>query len=159
MVLDEPAVAAPGEMPSDDFVAPMPDPVQPGVPVQPGLRVQPGFTISAVAAQCRPGVLFFATDSAELEEDSQETLAEMAQCLKGTAQGEEVTVRGRTDPRASEAYNEVLARQRATAVVSHLQTNGVDESAFEIVAIGEDGATEGMPRLHPLQRNATVRPQ
>lgn len=122
-------------------------------------RVQSGVMLLAIEAECRPGALFFDTDSAELNEDATQTLGQMAECLKGTPQGEEVEVSGRTDPRASEEYNEVLARQRATAVVSYLQTQGVSESDFEITAIGEEGMTEGMPKLHPFQRNATVEPQ
>ena len=125
-------------------------------------RVQSGVSVLAVNVErnCRPGAVFFETDSAELTDEGKQALDAMARCLRGTDDGEDVTLRGRTDPRASEDYNETLGRQRATAVASYLRTDGeVDESDFEIRALGEEGATEEMPKLWPTQRNTTIRPE
>jgi len=121
-------------------------------------RVLAAVDVLAIDIDCPAAATFFETDSAELTAAAKERLDVVADCLKETPWDEEVDLRGRTDPRASEDYNEALARQRATAVASYLQTNGVDDSTFEIHAIGEEGATEDMPVLWPAQRHAAVRP-
>tara|TARA_B100001750_G_scaffold238855_1_gene246030 strand:- start:6170 stop:6742 length:573 start_codon:yes stop_codon:yes gene_type:complete len=124
-------------------------------------RVASAISVVAVAERgCRPGAVYFDTDSAELDDDAKADLDQLAECLEGTREDEDVTLRGRADPRAGEDYNEQLGRQRATAVASYLQTEGgVDESDFTIRAVGEDGATEGMPELWSSQRNTTIRPE
>jgi len=114
--------------------------------------------VTAIEFDCPPAAVFFETDSAELTDAAKAKLDVVADCLQQTPWDEEVDLRGRTDPRASEGYNEALGRQRATAVASYLRTNGADDTTFEIHAVGEESAAEDMPQLWPLQRNATVRP-
>ena len=122
-------------------------------------RVQPGVTITAVDIDCPVVPVFFDTSSAQLGEEDRESLQTLASCLQNTSEPETVRVVGMASPPGAEEYNEVLARQRATNVASFLRMNGVEEGRFRITAIGEDGATEGMPELHPQQRAAVALPR
>ena len=132
-----------------------PDPtVAAGAPDQVFAAVE----VAALDLDCPPAAVYFETDSAELSDTAKAKLDVVADCLQETPWDEEVDLRGYTDPRASEDYNEILGRQRATAVASYLQRNGADDNTFEIHALGEDGATEDMPVLWPVQRNTTVLP-
>ena len=117
-------------------------------PRRPGTS-RPGSTVRAT--------VFFPTDEATLDEDDRAALDALAACLRGTPDTEAVTIVGAADPRASEPYNERLARERADAVASHLRESGVREGSFELRAVGEDGAVEGMPVLWPAQRHAVAR--
>jgi outer membrane protein OmpA-like peptidoglycan-associated protein len=107
---------------------------------------------------CGEVTVFFATDSAELDETSRKSLDELAACLERTGTRETIYLTGRADPRGTTAYNEELSRRRAEAAASYLEEKGVDGERFTIYARGEEGATEGMPRLWPVQRRATVEP-
>ncbi|MEQ8456064.1 MAG: OmpA family protein [Sandaracinaceae bacterium] len=121
--------------------------------------VRPAMSIEGrgMEVTCRRATVFFPTDEATLDEDDRSALDALARCLRGTPDSEHVTIVGGADPRASEAYNEQLARQRAEAVASHLRESGVREGSFEIRPVGEDGAIEGMPVLWPLQRHGVAR--
>lgn len=141
----------------DEALVEEPEP-EPTVAVGAPERVLSGVEVAAVDLDCPPAAVFFETDSAELSDTARAKLDVVADCLQETPWDSEVDLRGRADPRASEEYNELLGRQRATAIASYLQRNGADDNTFEIHAIGEEGATEDMPALWPVQRNATVRP-
>lgn len=124
-----------------------------------GTRVAPGVAILAIDVDCAATPVFFETGSAALGDDDRRALRGLASCLRGTPEAEHVEVVGMTSPPASEGYNDVLAHQRALNVASFLRLNGVEEGKFEIRAIGERGATEGMPSLYPAQRAAVAIPR
>ncbi|HVI03910.1 MAG TPA: OmpA family protein [Enhygromyxa sp.] len=122
------------------------------------ILVWPAVTVVGVEFECPTIDVHFATDSAELDAADQQSLDEVAACLKGTKQKEQVQITASTDPRGSERYNEQLSHRRAEAVAQYLRQQGVKESSFEIRARGEQGAVEGIPTLWPLQREAVVQP-
>lgn len=121
-------------------------------------RVQPAVGVISVDVDCAPTPVFFERDSAQLDDADRQALTALAQCLKATPEGEPLQVTGMTSPTGPEAYNETLAAQRATNVVSFLRLQGVSETHFDIRAVGETGAVEGMPVLYPAQRAALAVP-
>lgn len=123
------------------------------------LEVLPAVTVIGIEFECIATDVFFPTASAELDADDKAALDNLAACLKGTKQKEQVEITASTDPRGSERYNEALSRERAEAVAQYLQQQGVKERSFEIRARGEKGVVEGVPMLWPLQREATVEPK
>lgn len=139
--------------------APHARPGSPESAVERPQRVQPAVTILAVDVDCPAVPVFFDADSATLGDDDRQTLATLAQCLQGTGEAESVRVVGMASAPGGEDYNDVLAAQRATNVASFLRMNGVSEGRFRITAIGEDGATAGMPELYPAQRAAVIVPR
>jgi outer membrane protein OmpA-like peptidoglycan-associated protein len=119
-------------------------------------RVSSATSIKGTRADCGDVAVYFQTDSAELSEAGKQSLDEVAQCLTGTKTKDELSIVGEADPRGTEAYNEDLSRRRAKSVADYLSQKGVDEGSFEVYARGEEGAVEGMPRLWPEQRKATL---
>ena len=120
------------------------------------LKVFSALEIVPVDRDCPEAAIFFPTESAELDEQDSAVLDQIAGCLKGTEEVEEINVTGNTDPRGTEEYNQELAEERARAVAEYLQNQGVADNSFEIYARGEEGMTEGEPQLWPLQRSAIV---
>lgn len=121
-------------------------------------RVLPAIAIVTVEARCRMQPIFFATDSAALTDEARQGLTTYAQCLLNTTTRQDVILTGRADPRGSEPYNETLSEQRAEAVATFLQSQGVPPERIEIRALGEEGVIEGMPQLWPVQRRVTAAP-
>lgn len=109
-----------------------------------------------VERDCPEAAVFFPTESAELDEQDTDVLEQIAGCLKGTEEVEDITVTGNTDPRGTAEYNQELAEKRAQSVADYLKKQGVADDSFEIYARGEEGMIEDSPRLWPLQRSAVV---
>lgn len=120
-------------------------------------RVQPAVAVAGVGIDCAPTPVFFEQGSAELDDDDRTALTALAQCLKAAPEGESVRVSGLTTPREPEDYDEQLAAQRATNVVSFLRLQGATEANFEIRAVDESGTVEGMPVLYPSEGAAMAR--
>lgn len=120
-------------------------------------RVMPAVAVVSADPHCQMRRVFFATDSAALAEESRGDLTAYARCLS-SATHEDVVLRGRADPRGTEDYNQSLSEQRAEAVATFLQAQGVASDRITVQALGETGAIEGMPQLWPQQRRVTIQP-
>jgi outer membrane protein OmpA-like peptidoglycan-associated protein len=129
------------------------EPMMPPAPA----RAMPAVALVTADPHCQMRRVFFATDSAALTEESRGDLTAYAHCLS-SATHEDVVLRGRADPRGTESYNQTLSEQRAEAVATFLQTQGVAADRIQVQALGESGDVEGMPQLWPQQRRVTIRP-
>ncbi|HJL18539.1 MAG TPA: OmpA family protein [Sandaracinaceae bacterium LLY-WYZ-13_1] len=136
-------------------------PIEPGVTARAPARMAPGVAVLAIETEleCPTEAIFFETDAAALGPEDERKLDRVAACLKGDEETERVEITGRTDPRASEPYNEALSRRRARAVAEALRERGVADARFEIRAMGEQGVIEGAPILWPAQRHAIIDPE
>jgi len=123
---------------------------------EPEVDLVVGITLTGQSTDCGEVPIYFETDSAELTPEHERTLDSLASCLQGTTQKEDLTITGTADPRGTSEYNEALSQRRAQTVADYLGEKGVSEDSFHIHARGESGATEGMPRLWPTQRKASV---
>jgi outer membrane protein OmpA-like peptidoglycan-associated protein len=91
------------------------------------------------------GAVLFATGQSRLLAIAQQKLTEVAAALKD--QGfKRITVEGHTDSRGSEAANQRLSEARASAVRSHMVSQGIDASKISAVGLGES---------RPIASNAT----
>lgn len=84
-----------------------------------------------------PEVVLFDFDRAELKPEARATLADVAEILAFYADAP-VSVRGHTDSRGDDAYNQDLSERRATAVVAALTgDHGVDAARIQAEGLGE----------------------
>ena len=88
------------------------------------------------AALAEPQPVYFATDVAVIDEPSKTKLDEAAAYLAATP-GSRIEVTGHADNRGSEAYNIVLASQRAEAVRQYLLGKGVEAGRLSTLSMGE----------------------
>lgn len=82
-----------------------------------------------------PGNITFRTDSADINATFYATLNSVAKVLNKYSNST-VMVLGFTDNTGSDSYNMTLSKQRATAVASYLQGQGVKANRFEIMGMG-----------------------
>lgn len=111
----------------------------------------PGLAVSdAIAAACgiapRPDTKTVAPafdyDSAALDQEDRELLAQIARCLTdGPLKGRAVTLIGRADPRGEQEYNMTLGVSRADAVKRYLVDLGVGRERMRATSRGELDAT------------------
>ncbi|HEX7046512.1 MAG TPA: OmpA family protein [Gammaproteobacteria bacterium] len=92
-----------------------------------------------------PGNITFQTDSAALKTDFFDVLNAVASVLD-EYEKTVVVIEGHTDSTGSEAYNQQLSEQRAAAVGSYLDSQGVGAERMVIVGYGE---------ARPVASNAT----
>lgn len=111
--------------------------------------------LMSVEVECPEHHVYFSTGSAELTPRAEQSLDAYAACLRADVDAEDVDLTGMTDPRGTEPFNERLARDRAQSVATYLASRGVD-TGFQINAVGEQGAIEGMPALWPAQRRVRL---
>jgi len=84
-----------------------------------------------------PEQVLFDFDQAVLRADAATSLADLAEVLAFYAD-RRVAIRGHTDSRGDDAYNQDLSQRRATAVRDHLVTeHAVDPSRLEPTGFGE----------------------
>ena len=124
-------------------------------------RVQPVVMVLAVGIDCAPTAVPFEPGSAQLDESDRVALNALAQCLKAAPDGVPVSVAEVPRLSEGETYDQALAAQRATNVVSFLRLSGVVDTDFEIRPVGDDGAVASMPVLYPTEpaeRRATSEP-
>ena len=93
-----------------------------------------------------PGNITFKTDSADINSNFYAVLNSVAKVLN-KYNNSTIMVLGFTDNTGSADYNQTLSRQRANAVASYLQGQGVKSSRFEIMAMGPS---------NPIASNATA---
>jgi outer membrane protein OmpA-like peptidoglycan-associated protein len=89
-----------------------------------------------------PADVLFDFDQAELRPDAQASLAKAAELLQSYANAP-IAVRGHTDAKGSEAYNDALSLRRAQAVAERLRA----------AAGGRTIATEGLGKRRPVAPN------
>lgn len=94
-----------------------------------------------------PEVVLFDFDRAELKPDARATLAEVSEVLAFYAEAP-VSVRGHTDAKGPDDYNQDLSERRATAVVAALAgDHGIDPSRLQAEGLGESQPVA--PNEHP----------
>lgn len=90
---------------------------------------------------CQPLPVYFAKDSAALDDDAKRHLNRIAGCLK-RHELDTMTVAGRTDPSGTESYNESLGFERAKTVAMYLAAQGVPNESIVVRSYGERGAED-----------------
>lgn len=84
----------------------------------------------------------FDFDSAALQDEDRQTLAEVAKCLTdGPLRGKNVYLIGRTDARGEPEYNMTLGHSRSDAVKRYLIDLGVGKTHLDATSRGEMDAT------------------
>ena len=100
---------------------------------------------------------YFAYDSAKIEPGDNILLHEVANCLTtGPLRGRSVELRGHTDPRGSEGYNEKLGMSRAATVGDYLSQHGVAPETITVKSAGEAGAAPETPSDWPYERRVDI---
>jgi len=90
-------------------------------------------------AQKYAAVVYFAVDSAALDDDAQRQLRWFVQQMRPYPQAT-FNVQGFTDSTGSEANNQVLADQRANNVAAYLNAQGIDMSRMAVNGFGATDA-------------------
>jgi len=108
---------------------PPPPPPEPTPPVQPPPVQQP-LTLRV------PRNVHFALDRSDISPESAAVLDQVAAVLKEYP-FLTIELQGHTDPRASVAYNQALARRRALSVRNYLLRQGIDPGRMTIRSFGE----------------------
>ncbi|MES2684786.1 MAG: OmpA family protein [Pseudomonadota bacterium] len=88
------------------------------------------------AALVAPQPVYFSTDVAIIDDASKTKLDEAAAYLQAQT-GSRIEISGHADNRGSEAYNIVLASQRAEAVRQYLLAKGVESGRLSTISFGE----------------------
>jgi peptidoglycan-associated lipoprotein len=88
---------------------------------------------------CHVGTLYFAHNSAELDQRSTTELVRIATCIS-QERGMPVHLVGSADPRGTEEYNLALGERRAQTVRNYLIGLGVDDRLLTFSTVGEEFA-------------------
>lgn len=138
-----PAVSPP---PVDPPADPEP-PVEEEPETEPVVQQEPRFLdIQRNVIRLKPGTrILFKTNSAEIDETSNEILDEVASVMDQN-QRIRIRVEGHTDNTGQAAYNKKLSDERSASVRAYLTGKGVAEDRLESHGCGPD---------HPLADNAT----
>ena len=104
------------------------------------MQTSPAGGSIAEPGQTSPGdyLVFFAFDSAELEADARQTIAEAAEAYRRTGEAQQITATGHTDTSGSAEYNLELSQRRAEAVAAELVRQGVPATDIVTVGRGEE---------------------
>jgi outer membrane receptor protein involved in Fe transport/outer membrane protein OmpA-like peptidoglycan-associated protein len=130
-----PVVAPPAETAGDGVIDP--NDKCPGTPA--GAKVDAnGCEIEEVVLQR----VNFEFDSAKLTADSRQTLDALVATLRQRS-STKVEIRGHTDSRGSDTYNQKLSERRAASVADYLVENGIDRSRVSSVGLGESQPIAG----------------
>lgn len=103
-----------------------------------------GLGISDEILQLCPAVKppRFATDSARVKIEFQDTLVALAECMNtGNLKGKTLLLVGHADPRGEDDYNLALGGRRAESVRSALGSLGVEQARLDVSSRGEVDAT------------------
>jgi outer membrane protein OmpA-like peptidoglycan-associated protein len=109
---------------------------------------------SDTGESCSPMPVYFAKDSAVLDDDAKRHLNRIASCLK-RHELDTMTVAGRTDPSGTEEYNESLGFERAKSVAMYLASLGVPNESIVVRSYGERGAEDSRVAW-PAERRAEM---
>jgi peptidoglycan-associated lipoprotein len=107
----------------------------PAAEAAPRQSFTPGTASAPHPQVCVSGSVYFAVDSAALDDAAREQL----QCIQRDSA--RVNVVGMTDPRGTEEYNLALGERRARAVAEHLGRVGYDPTHVDTRSVGEEAAT------------------
>lgn len=97
---------------------------------------QAGGRAALPAAQQMLEHVYFATDSARLEQKARDRLERSAEAIIAHPEWGTVTVEGHCDERGSDSYNHALGERRARAVSRFLVEQGVPASRLETRSYG-----------------------
>ncbi len=126
----------------EPIIAPAPPPPlsPPPVPVVvPKIAPAPAPVVEVVKVG-QLGIVYFDTDSSALSKTARETLDHVASELLRVPETR-VEVRGYTDSRASNAYNQRLSDKRANVVADYLSNKGIAPDRMKPIAFGEDNSS------------------
>jgi outer membrane protein OmpA-like peptidoglycan-associated protein len=84
-----------------------------------------------------PNQVHFAFDSAELSDEAQSNLDDLAAELESEQRPITISISGYTDATGPEEYNKDLAERRAKAVQDYLKSKNIEVSDWEVSAPGE----------------------
>ena len=93
------------------------------------------------------GSVLFGSGKFELLDSARTKLDQVAEALKAQSPDKTMVVEGHTDSRGSDATNQSLSMNRASAVRDYLVTRGVDANKISAVGMGSS---------HPLMSNNTA---
>jgi hypothetical protein len=99
--------------------------------------------------------VYFDTDKATLSPESMATIAQAARTFKASG-ARAVAVSGHTDTTGTPQYNLQLSQQRAAAVNTELQRDGVPAAAIAALGYGEQNLPVPTAANVPERRNRTV---
>jgi outer membrane protein OmpA-like peptidoglycan-associated protein len=130
--------------------------------------IEPGDIVEALAVprgtRIRPGnrprvrlPVYFEFNSAELKPEARSLLVKVGKALNTSdLEGYSFSVEGHTDSVGGEIYNEELSRDRAEAVKSFLQQEGVPDGRLLSVGRGEGAPVDSNGTIQGRQRNRRV---
>ncbi len=103
--------------------------------------------------------VYFAFDSADLDQRSRSTLDDMVRCLK-SATNARMIVEGHCDDRGTTEYNLHLGERRAEAVKKYLGNLGVDRKTVKATSYGKERpvCTESTEDCYAKNRRGVVKP-
>lgn len=118
--------------------------------------LQPTSTTEDFADEVN-AVVYFAFDSAVLNDEAKEYLTEQATWLKDNPRAL-IVIEGRCDERGTREYNLALGERRANAAASYLIAKGVAKNRIKTISYGAEkpvvsGSTE---EAYAKNRNATT---
>ncbi|MEZ5932913.1 MAG: OmpA family protein [Alphaproteobacteria bacterium] len=82
------------------------------------------------------GMVYFALDSAELDESDQAMLNDIIAAVKESGPAK-IVVRGHTDRSGADTYNEALSKKRAETVAAALVAAGIPSDTVRTMGMGE----------------------
>jgi outer membrane protein OmpA-like peptidoglycan-associated protein len=80
--------------------------------------------------------LLFAVDDSRLDAAERQSIARIAETLRGVGIAE-ATIEGHADDTGSSEHNLALSRERAEAVAKEMQANGFPATGLTVVGLGE----------------------
>lgn len=101
--------------------------------------------VSAISCQERftgllaNSIINFSTANAEISTDSYALLDKLA-VIAEECSAAKITIKGHTDSRGAESYNQQLSQNRAQSVVDFLVSKGVDSTRLTAIGFGENAA-------------------
>lgn len=90
---------------------------------------------------CELQVVYFALDSAELDDAARTTIQEAVECFRAQGTNRSLLLTGACDPRGAEEYNIALGEGRASAVRDYMRSLGWTSGQLSITSVGEEMAT------------------
>jgi OmpA-OmpF porin, OOP family len=124
-----------------------------------GIRLaHPGATSSSSAAPSVSLTVLFATGSADLTPEAEQTVDQLGRALSSQRlAGYRFRIEGHTDTVGTPAYNLALSRRRAETVASYLEQKfDIPGSRLQAVGMGENGLLVQTPNDTAEPRNRRV---
>lgn len=98
--------------------------------------------------------VYFASNSAKLDDPARERLDKVAGCIR-RHEVDHASIEGHTDPSRKERANQDLGLERARAVAEYLRARGVPDDQIRVRSTGATAAA-GSEELWPVERRAAV---